>query len=89
MTEAAPLPPDAAFVQRVRRKLRLTQREFAAAYGIGYKRLRDLEQGRYRADPVLVSFVRCIEAFPGEVRGLLKAANPPALTWREARALKA
>jgi DNA-binding transcriptional regulator YiaG len=81
-------PTDAAFVQQTRRKLRMTQAEFATAYGINVKRLRDLEQGRHKADGALVNYVRVIRAMPVEVRGVLRAAEPPALSRADLAALR-
>ncbi len=52
------------FVRKVRERTGLTQMAFAERYGIGYGRLRDWEQGRVRADPVAVAYLKLIAADP-------------------------
>ena len=61
----------ARFVRRVRGRLGLSQAAFAKAYRIKASRLRDLEQGRTRADSALVAYLTVIENEPDAVRRAL------------------
>ena len=54
--------------KRARKKLALTQQEFARRYRINYGRLRDVEQGRNtRPDSALIAYLTVIERDPEAV----------------------
>ena len=54
--------------QRVRHRLGLSQKAFAARYRIGHGRLRDIEQGRgQRVDTALLAYLRVIDHDPQTV----------------------
>ncbi len=66
----------ARLAKRARRRLGLTQKQFAERFHINYGRLRDIEQVRYRGkDSVIVAYLRVIEMAPETV---LKALNSAA-----------
>ncbi|MBX9757804.1 MAG: helix-turn-helix domain-containing protein [Beijerinckiaceae bacterium] len=54
-------------VQLTRRRMRLTQEEFAARFHIGLARLRDWEQGRYKPDSAARAYLKVIAAEPDAV----------------------
>lgn len=57
----------AAPIQRARRRLGLTQAEFAARFHIGLARLRDWEQGRYKPDSAALAYLKVIAKEPDAV----------------------
>jgi putative transcriptional regulator len=61
----------AATVRSVRAKTGLSQNRFAKAYRISVGRLRDLEQGRTRADSALLAYLAVIDREPEAVRRAL------------------
>lgn len=54
-------------VQLTRRRMGLTQEEFAARFHIGLARLRDWEQGRYKPDSAARAYLRVIAREPEAV----------------------
>jgi putative transcriptional regulator len=60
-------------VQAIRRQTGLSQARFAAEYRINIGRLRDLEQGRTKADSALLAYLTVIEREPEVVRRALAA----------------
>ncbi|GGK49608.1 helix-turn-helix domain-containing protein [Salinarimonas ramus] len=60
-----------AIARRARRRLGLSQPQFAERFGIGLARLRDLEQGRYTPDSALIAYLRVIDAEPDAVERAL------------------
>lgn len=66
-------------VRRARQATGLSQSEFAASYGIGLRRLQDLEQARTKPDSVVISYMAIIEQYPRAIRKVLgKSASMPA-----------
>jgi putative transcriptional regulator len=65
-------------VQAVRRRTGLSQARFAAEYRINVSRLRDLEQGRTRADSALLAYLAVIEREPEVVKRVLAAESAAA-----------
>jgi putative transcriptional regulator len=61
----------AAVVRSVRARTGLSQDRFAKAYRISVGRLRDLEQGRTRADSALLAYLAVIDQEPEAVRRVL------------------
>jgi putative transcriptional regulator len=61
--------------KRIRRKLGLTQAEFAEKYGIPLGTLRDWEQHRREPDQAAQSYLRAIEAEPEVVSSALRAST--------------
>ncbi len=61
-------------IQRIRRRTGLSQAQFAAQYRINLARLRDLEQGRTRADSALLAYLAVIEREPDVVKRVLAEA---------------
>ena len=61
-------------VQAVRRKTGLSQAVFAAEFRINVGRLRDLEQGRTRADSAMLAYLTVIEQQPDVVKRALADA---------------
>ena len=59
--------PDVVDVRDLRRKLKLTQAEFARRYGFNVTRVRDWEQHRSRPDGAIRAYLRVIECEPGAV----------------------
>ena len=53
--------------KRVRRKLRLTQEQFAKKYGIPVGTVRDWDQGRAEPDAAARALLNAIAAYPDEV----------------------
>ncbi len=70
-----PLGDDPVFILvNLRRRLGLSQADFAARYGIPIGTLRDWEQGRTRPDAAAVAYIRVIDAMPEAVAGALNPA---------------
>jgi putative transcriptional regulator len=65
-------------IQAVRRRTGLSQAQFAAEYRINVGRLRDLEQGRTRADSALLAYMAVIEQEPEVVKRVLAAESSAA-----------
>lgn len=61
----------AATVRSVRARTGLSQDRFARTYRISVGRLRDLEQGRTRADSALLAYLAVIDRDPEAVRRAL------------------
>jgi putative transcriptional regulator len=61
-------------IQRVRRRLGLSQDAFAARYGVPVATLRQWELGRRTPDRAALSYLRVIEVIPEEVAAALRAA---------------
>lgn len=61
----------AGVVRRVRARTGLSQLRFAQRYRISVGRLRDLEQGRTRADSALLAYLAVIEREPEAVNRAL------------------
>lgn len=61
----------AAMVRSVRARTGLSQDRFARTYRISVGRLRDLEQGRTRADSALLAYLAVIDRDPEAVRRAL------------------
>jgi putative transcriptional regulator len=59
----------------VRIRSGLCQTEFARAFHINVGRLRDLEQGRARADSALLAYPAVIDDAPDTVRRALRSAS--------------
>ena len=59
-----------ADAKAIRKKLRLTQAEFSAAYGIPIQSLRHWEQGRHYPDRTASAYLWTIEAFPEQTRAI-------------------
>lgn len=57
----------ASVVRRVRARTGLSQQRFAARYHINVGRLRDLEQGRTKADSALLAYLAVIDREPEAV----------------------
>jgi putative transcriptional regulator len=66
--DAAPdlsdFPAEAIFVQRVRRKLGLSQSAFATRYRIPLRTLQQWEQGRREPDATALAYLKVIEREP-------------------------
>jgi putative transcriptional regulator len=60
-------------VKRLRRRLRLSQAEFAQRFGFTPARIRDWEQGRSRPDGAVRAYLMVIEREPHVVERALKA----------------
>ena len=65
----------ARHVRAVRDRTGLSQPEFARAFHIDVARLRDLEQGRTRADSALLAYLKVIDEAPDVVRQALRGAG--------------
>ena len=63
--------PERIDVKAVRKKLRLTQQEFAARFGFGYDALRDWESGRRQPERAARVLLRVIAYDPDVVRKAL------------------
>jgi len=59
-------------VRRVRISLGLSQRAFAARYGLSLSRVRDWEQGRSRPSPTALLCLRLIQKHPEEATRIAK-----------------
>jgi putative transcriptional regulator len=66
--------PAAVDVRRLRRKLRLSQDQFARRFGFTAARIRDWEQGRSRPDGAVRAYLLVIERAPEAVAKALEAA---------------
>lgn len=55
-------------VRNIRRKLDLTQEQFALRYGIDLETLRNWEQGKRSPDKTAQSYLRAIERMPEEIQ---------------------
>lgn len=66
------IPPELD-VRAIRKKMRLTQNEFAARFGFNVARLRDWEQGRTCPDGALRAYLLVIARNPDAVREALAA----------------
>ena len=65
----------ARYVRAVRVRSGLSQAQFSRTFHINVARLRDLEQGRTRADSALLAYLRVIDEAPGVVRRALGDAG--------------
>ncbi len=63
--------PEAVDVKAIRRRLGLTQDEFAARFGFALSALRNWEQGRRQPDVAARAFLRVIEREPQAVQRAL------------------
>ena len=63
--------PRRPYVGTLRRRLRLTQEEFAARYAIPLGTLRDWEQGRSAPDAATAAYLKVIAADPARVAEVL------------------
>jgi len=66
--------PSQIDVKALRKRLGLTQPEFAARFGFNVGRLRDWEQGRSNPDSAARAYLVVIEREPDAVRRALEAA---------------
>lgn len=66
--------PAAVDVRALRRKLRLSQDQFARRFGFTAARIRDWEQGRSRPDGAVRAYLLVIERAPETVAKALAAA---------------
>lgn len=57
--------------REIRRELRMSQSQFAEAFGIPIATLQNWEQGRRKFDRVTASYLRTIRRFPQEVQAAL------------------
>lgn len=60
------------WLRAIRKRLRLSQNEFAARYGIPIGTLRDWEQGRVRPDAATRAFLVTIDSDPEAVARALR-----------------
>ena len=65
--------PDAVDVRAIRRKLGMSQAQFAAAFGFGLDAVQNWEQGRRRPEGAARAFLKVIEHEPEAVRRALAA----------------
>lgn len=63
--------PDEVDVKAIRRRLKLSQRQFAEAFGFRLDALQNWEQGRRRPDGAARAFLRVIAREPEAVRRAL------------------
>ena len=61
-------------VKAMRRRLKLSQGEFAARFGFTAARIRDWEQGRSKPDGAVRAYLKVIERNPAAVTKALEAA---------------
>jgi putative transcriptional regulator len=66
--------PSDVDVRELRKRLGLTQQQFASEFGFGLARVRDWEQGRSQPDGALRSYLKVIERDPKLVRRALANA---------------
>ena len=59
----------------IRRRLKMTQEQFAQAFGFSLSSVRDWEQGRHAPDTNTVSYLRTIALKPEEVLKIRKEAR--------------
>jgi putative transcriptional regulator len=65
--------PDEVDVKAIRRKLGMSQAQFAASFGFGLDAVQNWEQGRRRPDGAARAFLKVIEREPEAVRRALAA----------------
>jgi putative transcriptional regulator len=65
--------PDEVDVKAIRRKLGMSQRQFAASFGFGLDAVQNWEQGRRRPEGAARAFLKVIEREPEAVRRALAA----------------
>jgi putative transcriptional regulator len=65
--------PDQVDVRAIRRKLGMSQRQFAASFGFGLDAVQNWEQGRRRPEGAARAFLKVIEREPEAVRRALAA----------------
>lgn len=58
-------------VRGLRKKLKLTQKEFSSSYHINLETLKNWEQDKRVPDLTSISFLTCIERNPGFIKQLL------------------
>lgn len=58
-------------VSKLRKKLKLTQREFSAVYHINIETLRKWEQGQRDPDSISRAYLKCIQNNPALIRELV------------------
>jgi putative transcriptional regulator len=61
-------------IKAIRRKLNLTQEQFAVTFQLSLATVRDWEQGRYQPDQAARTLLRVIEKEPGTVKRVLESA---------------
>jgi len=66
--------PEQVDVKAIRKKLHMTQSEFAARFSFNVARVRDWEQGRSQPDGALRAYLLVIERQPKAVEKALKVA---------------
>ena len=62
-------------IKAIRKKLNLTQEQFAATFQLSLPAVRDWEQGRYQPDQAARTLLRVIEKEPGTVKRVLESAG--------------
>ncbi len=67
------LAPATVDVRVIRKKLGMTQPQFARQFGFGLATVRDWEQGRYQPDQAARSYLMVIEREPDVVQRALQA----------------
>jgi putative transcriptional regulator len=65
--------PDEVDVRAIRKKLGMSQRQFAASFGFGLDAVQNWEQGRRRPEGAARAFLKVIEREPDAVRRALAA----------------
>ena len=65
--------PDEIDVRTIRKKLGMSQRQFAASFGFGLDAVQNWEQGRRRPEGAARAFLKVIEREPDAVRRALAA----------------
>ena len=65
--------PDQIDVRAIRRKLGMSQRQFAASFGFALDAVQNWEQGRRRPEGAARAFLKVIEREPDAVRRALAA----------------
>ena len=65
------VPPAQVDVRAIRKKMKLSQSEFAARFGFTASAVRQWEQGRRRPEGAARAFLRVIEREPAAVRRAL------------------
>ena len=65
--------PDQVDVRAIRKKLGMSQRQFAASFGFGLDAVQNWEQGRRRPEGAARAFLKVIEREPDAVRRALAA----------------
>lgn len=72
--ELARVPRVRPSIRTLRRRLKMSQAEFARAFGFNVATLRDWEQGRSAPDQAVRSFLKVIASDPDRVRKVLALA---------------